>query len=246
MGGRLRDIEMRTKLFETSTKIKIFEHHLHFVEDPILALRSFLDSNSLELGVSIDHAVNVAALAGRLCEAFKCDPQEVAEVSIAAMFHDIGKIGIPVEILEKSGSLTEDERQIVRTHVILGREILSQGNTAAIKLAAQVAYCHHERWDGNGYPNRISGKKIPFAARVVAITDVYDAITSERTYHRALEHHEAVRKLTTEISSHFDPALLSKFCARFPDRESILKTTTAFRCDLLTGTTTSALKDEPQ
>lgn len=246
MGGHLHDVEMRTKLSETASKIKFFENRFHLDEDPILALRFVLNSKSLCLGASIDHAVNVAALSGRLCEAFECDPQEVAEVSIAAIFHDIGKIGIPVEILEKSGSLTNDERQIVMSHVILGKDILSQGNTDTMKLAAQVAYCHHERWDGNGYPNRVAGESIPFAARVVTIADVYDAITSERTYHRALEQHVAIHKLTTEMSPCFDPAILGKFCERFPDRESVLTAANSFRSILINQTTNSNEKGEPQ
>jgi HD-GYP domain-containing protein (c-di-GMP phosphodiesterase class II) len=243
MDSSLGDVGMRAKLFETASKIKFFEHHLHLEEDPIHALRLTVGSNFFDLGASFDHAVNVAALSGRLCEAFECIPKEVVDVSIAAMFHDIGKIGIPAEILEKPGSLTEVERQIVMSHVILGKEILSQGNTAAMKLAAQVAYCHHERWDGSGYPNRVVGDKIPFAARVVAIADVYEAITSERTYHCALEHHEAIKKLTTEMSPCFDPVLLKTFCAIFPDRETILTVVKSFRRDFITRTETSNLKD---
>jgi putative nucleotidyltransferase with HDIG domain len=220
MDSSLGDVGMRAKLFETASKIKFFEHHLHLEEDPIHALRLTVGSNFFDLGASFDHAVNVAALSGRLCESFECIPKEVVDVSIAAMFHDIGKIGIPAEILEKPGSLTEAERQIVMSHVILGKEILSQGNTAAMKLAAQVAYCHHERWDGSGYPNRVVGDKIPFAAR-----------------------DEAIKKLTTEMSPYFDPVLLKTFCAIFPDRETILTVVESFRRDFITRTEASDLKD---
>jgi len=136
----------------------------------------------------------------------------------AAPMHDIGKVGIPDEILTKPGKLTEEEFQIMKTHTDIGRRVLSQAldpdhSVPLLDMCIEIAWCHHERFNGNGYPRRLAGDHIPLAARIVALVDAYDAITSERRYSKARSHEEAVRIIREEAGHHFDPAIVEAFLA---------------------------------
>jgi putative two-component system response regulator len=140
-------------------------------------------------------------------------------VSKAAMLHDIGKIGIPDSILLKRGTLTPEEMTIMKTHTTLGGEALSETmnhmrSDVSILYAREIAECHHERFDGTGYPNGLSGEQIPLTARIMAIIDVYDALRSERPYKAPLSHQEALRVLRLKIGTHFDPNIANVFFAQ--------------------------------
>ena len=140
--------------------------------------------------------------------------------------HDIGKVGIPDSILLKPGPLTAEEREIMRRHPEIGGETLRsvveqfRGNTF-LTMGMEIAYSHHERWDGRGYPFGLSGDEIPLAARIVAVADAYDAITSRRPYKGAFGHDEAIRRITVDRGRHFDPVLVDGFLACHPDFDSI-------------------------
>lgn len=128
----------------------------------------------------------------------------------AAPMHDIGKVGIPDDILTKPGRLTDEEFQIMKTHTDIGRRVLSQALDPAhpvplLRMCIDIAYCHHERFDGKGYPRRISGRDIPLAARIIALADAYDAITSRRRYSPAKSHEQAVEIIRSDAGKHFDP-----------------------------------------
>lgn len=134
----------------------------------------------------------------------------------AAPMHDIGKVGIPDDILTKPGKLTDEEYQIMKTHTDIGRRVLSQAAdprhpVPLLHMCIDIAYCHHERWDGRGYPRKLRGDKIPLAARIIAIVDAYDAITSLRRYKPSRSHEEAVATIRDESGKHFDPALVHAF-----------------------------------
>ncbi len=134
----------------------------------------------------------------------------------AAPMHDIGKVGIPDEILTKPGKLTDEEFQIMKTHTDIGRRVLSQAldpthPVPQLQMCIDIAWCHHERFDGTGYPRRIAGDKIPLSARIIALVDAYDAITSERRYKKARSHAEAVEIIRSEAGKHFDPVLVEAF-----------------------------------
>jgi len=137
----------------------------------------------------------------------------------AAPMHDIGKVGIPDEILTKPGKLTDEEFQIMKTHTDIGRRVLSQALDPAhpvplLRMCIDIAYCHHERYDGTGYPRRMAGDRIPLAARIIALVDAYDAITSQRRYSPAKSHEQAVEIIRGEAGKHFDPVLVAAFlCA---------------------------------
>lgn len=144
------------------------------------------------------------------------DEEFISWVFKSAPLHDIGKVGIPDAILRKPGPLDSEETEVMRRHTTIGGDTLRSvlnvfSGTSFMNMAMEICYYHHERWDGAGYPNGISGKEIPLAARIVAIADAYDAITSQRPYKRALPHAEAVRRIVVDSDKHFDPALVEAF-----------------------------------
>ncbi|HEY0928999.1 MAG TPA: HD domain-containing phosphohydrolase [Gemmatimonas sp.] len=133
----------------------------------------------------------------------------------AAPMHDIGKIGIPDAILQKAGALTQVERTIMEQHTVIGARIIGEHATGMLQMAGIIALNHHEKWDGTGYPNRLSGDEIPHVARVVAVADVFDALTSDRPYKRAWSTDEAFAFIRRECGTHFDPAVAEAFADSF-------------------------------
>ena len=129
----------------------------------------------------------------------------------AAPMHDIGKIGIPDSVLQKPGKLDEAEWKLMREHCRIGANIIGKGDSELARSAATAALTHHERYDGNGYPAGLSGEAIPWIGRVVAIADVFDALTSERPYKHAWPQELALDLISSESGTHFDPELVSVF-----------------------------------
>jgi HD-GYP domain-containing protein (c-di-GMP phosphodiesterase class II) len=151
----------------------------------------------------------------------------VATLTRAAALHDIGKVAIPDAILLKPGRLTEDEYDVMRTHAELGSTILrdlmaTHGAFPMLEMGTDVALCHHERWDGEGYPNGMFGDQIPLCARIVTVADVYDALTSKRVYKEAWSQDETLAQLRSMAGSHFDPKLVEVFL-RDPDELEIIR-----------------------
>ncbi|MBC8211960.1 MAG: two-component system response regulator [Gammaproteobacteria bacterium] len=136
----------------------------------------------------------------------------------ASPMHDIGKVGIPDHILLKPGKLTAEEWQVMQTHAAIGAEILqAQRPSELSKMASRIAIGHHEKWDGSGYPNGLAGEAIPLEARIVALADVFDALTSERPYKKAWPIDEAVSEIKKLSGSHFQPELVVAFLAVLAD-----------------------------
>ena len=136
------------------------------------------------------------------------------EIFLSSMLHDIGKVAIPDTILHKPGILSTNERTTMKNHTVYGWSILSQadqelGEQSFLTLAAQIALSHHERWDGSGYPNQLAGDKIPLSARISAVADVYDALTTERPYKKSWSHEKALAEINQKSGIHFDPALVN-------------------------------------
>jgi response regulator RpfG family c-di-GMP phosphodiesterase len=143
-------------------------------------------------------------------------PDYIEMLAQAAPMHDIGKVGIPDEILTKPGSLTAEEFQIMKTHTEIGRKVLSRAFDPAnpvplLSMCIEIANSHHEKWDGSGYPRRLKGEDIPLSARIIALVDAYDAITSRRRYKKERSHEEAVEVIKRDSGRHFDPAIVDAF-----------------------------------
>lgn len=135
----------------------------------------------------------------------------------ASPMHDIGKIGIPDHILLKPGKFEPEEWEIMKTHVVIGARILEGDDSDLMKCAGEIALSHHEKWDGSGYPNGLSGEDIPLSGRIAALADVFDALTSVRPYKKAWTVEAAVDLIKETSGSHFDPALVAVFLQQLPE-----------------------------
>ncbi len=162
-----------------------------------------------------EHTVRVARYSKMIAEELGLPAERCRSIYLAAPLHDVGKVAIPDHILLKPGSLDPDEITLMRGHTVTGERILGDGSCDLIRLAAEIAGHHHERWDGTGYPRRIAGTAIPLSARIVAVADVFDALTTERPYKRALPVAEALGVLRAERGRHFDPDCVEAFLSGF-------------------------------
>ena len=180
----------------------------------ILRLARAADHRDRDTG---DHVVRVAGYARLIAEQLGLPEDQVRIIHLAAPLHDVGKIGIPDQILLKPGQLTSEERALMQQHTDFGEEILGGSNWTLLQVAADIAAAHHERWDGRGYPRGLSGAEIPLASRIVAVADVFDALVSPRSYKRAWSFEEARRYVEGERGSHFDPACVDAFLARWDE-----------------------------
>ena len=170
-----------------------------------------------------EHVSRVARISQLIAEGIGLSPQRCRTIYLAAPLHDIGKIGIADAILGKPGKLTPDEFKTMREHVTIGARILEGGSSDLIRTAELIAQSHHERWDGTGYPDRLSGCDIPIEARVVAIADVFDALCSERPYKPAWPVQKAYAEIVACGGTHFDPACVDAFQALWPQIQFIMQ-----------------------
>lgn len=159
---------------------------------------------------TFEHSVSVCALQVSFCRTLGMDASTIRLAGIGGMLHDIGKMKVPDEILNKPGRLTEDEFKVMKCHVVESKNILEQTDGIS-EISIQVAYQHHERHDGSGYPEGLKGEAISQMGKMAAICDVYDAITSDRCYHKGMAAHEALRKIFEWSKFHFDPVLVQQF-----------------------------------
>lgn len=143
-------------------------------------------------------------------------PRETWEhVRRGTLLHDIGKMGVPDSILRKPGPLTDDEWAVMKTHPQKALDML--GAIEFLVPALDIPYCHHERWDGTGYPRGLAGEEIPLVARIFAVVDVYDALTSDRHYRPGWNHDRAIAYIREESGRHFDPVAVEAFLAAIDD-----------------------------
>jgi putative two-component system response regulator len=171
-----------------------------------------------------EHIWRMSAYSAALARAAGWTPAQVAMIELAASTHDTGKIGIPHGILKAPRSLNPEEWEIMKTHAQIGYDILSKTNNPVFKMAAEIARYHHERWDGSGYPLGLSGEDIPEAARIVAIADVFDALTTKRPYKQPWSLDDTLQVMQQGSDSHFDPRLLAFFLQIMPEILSIKAT----------------------
>ena len=164
-----------------------------------------------------EHTERVACLAVRLGRVLGVGDRDLELLRQAAPLHDVGKVGIPDAILLKPGPLTPEERQIMERHTSIGADILGGSESAVLQMAAEIARSHHERWDGGGYPEQLRGDSISLTARIVAVADVYDALTHDRPYKHAWPAEQALAHIRDQAGRHFAPDVVAAFVEIFGD-----------------------------
>ena len=157
------------------------------------------------------HSRRVARLAGSTARQLGLGDEEETRVRRAGAFHDIGKVEVPTEIINKPGPLSEEEFAVVKRHPIVGARILARWGDERL---AEIVRHHHERFDGSGYPDGLAGEEIPVGARIVAVADTFDAVTSARPYRPAMSRRQAFGLLRREAGAQFDPVVVGAFCRR--------------------------------
>jgi putative nucleotidyltransferase with HDIG domain len=155
------------------------------------------------------HSDRVVDMTIRLSRLMGVAESEIVHIRRGALLHDIGKIGIRDDILLKRGKLTDEEMETMKGHTVIGFEMLK--NIEVLKRSLDIPLHHHERWNGTGYPSGLMGSEIPLPARIFAVVDVYDALTSDRPYHEAITHHVALEYIKGERNISFDPEVVDKF-----------------------------------
>ena len=193
----------------------------------VVALADLAENRDTDTG---EHVLRVARLTGEIAHELKrrghpelTDPLFVEQVGLASMLHDLGKVGIPDYILKKKGRLDADERAVMETHPLLGGKTLEKARKVVsgscyLTLGWEIATGHHEAFDGTGYPNRLKGTEIPLSARIVAVADVFDALTSHRAYKRAWPMADAINYVIQRSGAQFDPTVVGAFLAVIASR----------------------------
>ena len=178
------------------------------------SLSELVESQSHETG---NHVKRVAAYTEILCRAMGLSEEETWKISVASMMHDVGKIAVPREILHKPGRLTEDEFAEIKKHVDYGHKLLEHSSGEVMRLAADIAWHHHERFDGKGYQNNLEGEQIGIYARCVAVADVFDALVSKRCYKTSWSPEQAREEIISQAGRQFDPQITKLFDEHFDE-----------------------------
>ncbi len=219
---RRHQIESKNYTRELEHRVDLATQEVRLGEmETLLRLAKVAEQRDSITGQHLFRIAKYSALLAREC-GWGLDDQYAMEIS--SPLHDIGKIGIPDTILQAQRRLTADEWDVMKKHAEIGYEMLSGGQSRYLKIAAEIARAHHERFDGSGYPYSLAGEAIPLEARIVAITDVYDALTSERQYKRAWTIKETTEYMLAESGKHFDPELLKIFLDCADELEHIRNT----------------------
>lgn len=210
--------------------------HAHRLEEAVREATAELASREKEMiwrlaraiemrdGGTGAHVARVAAISRLIAEGLPLAPHVCQMIHLAAPLHDIGKIGVRDAVLNKPGRLTPEEMAEIREHVNYGVRLLENGGSDLIRVAAAIIGGHHEKWDGSGYPCGLAGTAIPIEARVTAVADVFDALTSARPYKEAWPAKRAYDEIVRCSGSHFDPECVRVFCEKWPDIEEIART----------------------
>jgi len=205
---------MCNQLIWVMEKQKLYEDLQYQYIQTIQALAKAVDLKDSD---TMDHSNQASILAGELARIIDLPPQEVEKIETAALLHDIGKIGIPDEILRKKGPLTDNEYSLVKLHPVLGAEILIA--LPQMKEVAEMVLHHQEKYDGTGYPDGLKGEAIPLGSRILAIVDAWHAMVSDRYYRKAMSLDEAIKEMEQHAGQYFDPRLLESFLLILKKRE---------------------------
>jgi len=200
---------------ELEHKVRLRTQQLHETRLQIIQrLGKAVEYKDNETGL---HVIRMSRYAYILAKAKGMQEEDADLLMNAAPMHDIGKIGIVDKILKKTENLTDDEYEEMKLHCSIGADVIGDDPSDLLGLARVIALSHHEKWDGTGYPNKLKGEQIPLAGRIVAIADVFDALTSTRPYKKEWSVGKAVNLLETESGKHFDPELVKLFVNFMPD-----------------------------
>lgn len=172
----------------------------------ILAINQLLDLKDLNTGV---HSTRLAEWAVRVARELEIEEKDLFQIEVAALLHDIGKIGVPDAILRKPGRLTAEEKALMDKHPEYSWSILRI--FPGLEQASLFALHHHENYDGTGYPGKLKGKEIPLGSRIISVIDAYDAMISSRVYRKGLPHEEAIQRLLANSGTQFDPVVVQSF-----------------------------------
>jgi putative two-component system response regulator len=181
-----------------------YEAHLDAVRSLVIAAE-FKDRETAA------HLTRMSTYSGNIAGSLGLAPEQRELIRQASPMHDVGKIGIPDRILCKAGPLDPDERAVMERHTVIGARILGTSDAPLFRTAREIALGHHERWDGRGYPSGQRGEDIPLSARICAVADFFDALTSNRPYRRAMANREVLLMMENERGRHFEPAVLGAF-----------------------------------
>jgi putative two-component system response regulator len=174
-------------------------------QETVERLARAIEMHDAETGEHVNRMARVAAFLGKQ---LGLEPERVLLLRAAAPMHDVGKIATPDGILQKRGPLTLEERAEMERHATVGHQILDGSDSELLQMGAEIALTHHERWDGEGYPQRLSGEEIPLEGRIVAVADVFDALLSDRCYRPGMPLEKALAIIRAGRGSHFDPRVL--------------------------------------
>jgi len=222
----LRDAQCKLKEHNELLEQRVEERteELALTQDvTILCMATLAETRDHETGGHIQRTQNyVKVLAEKLAEQplyrDELSPETINLIYKSAPLHDIGKVGVPDSILLKAGKLTPGEFEIMKKHTVYGRDAILAaesvlGSNSFLQYAREIAYSHQEKWDGTGYPEGLSGQRIPLSGRLMALADVYDALISRRVYKEPYSHEDAVQKIIAGKGSHFDPMVVDAFIA---------------------------------
>ncbi len=189
-------------------------------EETIFRLLAALESRDDETG---GHVRRIALLSALLGKARNWNEKDIEDLRLASPMHDIGKIGVPDAILRKPGPLSKEEFDSMKTHTTIGGQILANSEFHMLQMAYDIAMSHHEKWNGSGYPEGLSGENIPESGRIVALVDVYDALSHNRVYHKYAPEEEVLKIMSEGRGTHFDPQIYDLFIELLPEFRAILE-----------------------
>lgn len=227
--------ELKARVYNM-LKLKERDEFLHtsidFLESNLLEKLRMLEHTQIEIVIRLGraaefrdnetgkHVERIADYVNLIADELRLHQDQTMMMRYASPMHDVGKIGIPDGVLLKPGKLTDEEFKVIKLHTIMGGKILSGTTLPLLELASEIAVSHHERWDGDGYPFRLKGEDIPISGRIVSVTDVFDALTSERVYKSAWTMERALDYIKDQREKQFDPNVVDAF---FNSVSSIVK-----------------------
>jgi putative two-component system response regulator len=202
-----RDLQAHNDLLEERVQMRTADLEQSRLEilDRLALAAEYRDDDTQQ------HAKRIGRTATLLARELGLSASTLRQIRHTAPIHDIGKIGIPDRILLKPGKLTSAEFEVIKTHTTIGAQMLSGSRAPSLQMAEQIALTHHERWDGTGYPNGLAGEQIPMTGRIVAVADVFDALTHDRPYKEAWPVGEAAAEIMRQATRQFDPQVVDAF-----------------------------------